>query len=508
MKRSPQTSLKASFAILQIIFALVLSKEVLAQKTTRINTTSLCKAVESDINNTRKHQLFIDASWGKDTDLINQYNMWVNKYPRSPIVPLMIGKHLGGKGEPESIPFLIKAVKLDASLDTAWYLVAKVSQNAGNDSIAVEYISKAGSLKPDKELYALQKVLIKSANSPEIFEEEAFKFIRKFPSTESAVFLLQKLAQKEDNLTIKISYYEILNSMFKDEAGSALEEYFELLLDTLPGKAFELATEKYIHLKTNHGIWGERRRIAEAFAKVRDLEKRFQYAEAITLLNGLELGHYPEKFEIIKQKLIVCKSKILDADGQTQPAYESLCSLYATSPGYSLRTKLFYYGYKIGKDTITVMKEINQMRRQTSIEASDQSFTELSSSKALKISDLRGRMILLSHWFPGCYPCIAEFPFFEYSLKKLDRDQIVYLGVNGEIKQDDLVLPLIHKRNYSFTPLITPKKYEGNLKPYGFPTNFLIDQDGKIILKNFRVDNRNKDMLELLVSELITYYNK
>jgi len=71
--------------------------------------------------------------------------------------------------------------------------------------------------------------------------------------------------------------------------------------------------------------------------------------------------------------------------------------------------------------------------------------------------------------------------------------------------QEDRVLPLIKAKGYTFVPLRdSPNKAKGNLPDVSSaPTNYLIDQKGRVIFSNFQINDNNERMLELMISELL-----
>ncbi len=81
---------------------------------------------------------------------------------------------------------------------------------------------------------------------------------------------------------------------------------------------------------------------------------------------------------------------------------------------------------------------------------------------------------------------------------------MVYVGIDVSPEQDPYVLPLLKNTKFSFIPLRGTQEFaKNNYGVDGEPTNFLIDKDGKIIFKDFRIDNTNHRTLELMISSLL-----
>jgi len=126
------------------------------------------------------------------------------------------------------------------------------------------------------------------------------------------------------------------------------------------------------------------------------------------------------------------------------------------------------------------------------------------SDKKAALADYKGKVVLLTFWFPGCGPCRAEFPHFENVLKRFQGKNIVYLAVNVDPIQDDYVLPFLQGTGYSFVPLRGTAEWAAQTyKVSGQPTNFLIDGHGRIVFSNFQISENNERKLELMIASML-----
>lgn len=99
------------------------------------------------------------------------------------------------------------------------------------------------------------------------------------------------------------------------------------------------------------------------------------------------------------------------------------------------------------------------------------------------LSALKGRVVFLNFWATWCGPCRAEMPSMETLYKRCKDKGLEILAVNaGESRQD--VLAFMANNGLSFPALIDE---DGKVnRAYGIqaiPTTFLIDREGKIILR-------------------------
>lgn len=94
-----------------------------------------------------------------------------------------------------------------------------------------------------------------------------------------------------------------------------------------------------------------------------------------------------------------------------------------------------------------------------------------------------------------------------YSCGKFDTSKLAYIGINIAPTQNDYVLPFLKSSGHTFTPLEESSgRDKGNLENHNSaPTNFLIDQEGRIVFRDFLIDDTNEETLEGIISGLILH---
>ena len=103
--------------------------------------------------------------------------------------------------------------------------------------------------------------------------------------------------------------------------------------------------------------------------------------------------------------------------------------------------------------------------------------------KVTKLSNFRGRPVLLNLWATWCPPCIEELPFLNKIQERYAGRGLVVLGVAGDEKPDN-VRTFIGTHPISFPILLDPEGVVGtNYGITGYPESFLIDRDGKLAAK-------------------------
>jgi peroxiredoxin/outer membrane lipoprotein-sorting protein len=119
--------------------------------------------------------------------------------------------------------------------------------------------------------------------------------------------------------------------------------------------------------------------------------------------------------------------------------------------------------------------------------------------KPVKLSSLRGKVVLLDFWATWCGPCRIEMP----SIQKLHREfktrGLIVLGINyGE--EEAKVRPYLIKNGYDFRILLDRQQAVGQrYQVSGIPALFIIDRAGTI--RSHFVGVRDEDTLREALAE-------
>jgi len=113
--------------------------------------------------------------------------------------------------------------------------------------------------------------------------------------------------------------------------------------------------------------------------------------------------------------------------------------------------------------------------------APDVEFSALQGTGSIKLSALRGKVVLLDFWASWCAPCQEELPLLDDMAARLKQKNIEIVGVSIDDNKSDAEHFLTKKSSWSLTLGHDPdQKVADAFKPPKMPTSFVIDRKGVV----------------------------
>ncbi|MGC9099742.1 MAG: TlpA family protein disulfide reductase [Caldisericum sp.] len=122
----------------------------------------------------------------------------------------------------------------------------------------------------------------------------------------------------------------------------------------------------------------------------------------------------------------------------------------------------------------------------------------------VKLSDLKGKVVLLDFWATWCGPCRMTIPHVEAIYEKYKDKGVVVIGIN--LDQGDLskVQQFIKEQGMKYLVVTDPNSQVAGL--YGvnsIPRFFIIDKNGKIAKTIIGYDPNMEDVLSKEIDSLL-----
>ncbi len=122
--------------------------------------------------------------------------------------------------------------------------------------------------------------------------------------------------------------------------------------------------------------------------------------------------------------------------------------------------------------------------------------------KTVRLSDYKGKVVLLDFWATYCGPCKIEIPWFMDFERKDKNRGFAVLGVDMDDEGWDAVKPFVNDVGINYRIVVgndsTADKFGGI---EALPTTFLIDRDGKIA--DVHVGLTSKSEFENAIEQLL-----
>ena len=401
---------------------------------------------------------------------------------------------------------LKKALAIDPKYSKALQSYALLEEVKGNQKGQLEYLRKAAAAQPDNPDMAFYYANSLKSVKPAAYERESLAVARRFPSSERGAQSLYWLAFNETQSNRKIEILEQLRQSFPIEKFSwsraGMSQLYEQYHVLGSDKALELAEAM---LKLANSDYEKR-----TWTKARDFERRLKQAEELLAANSaddalkvLQSAVKPDRLDATR--LFKMKIRAAADEVSRRTVYAELVAAVVTEPSDRLINEMTQLGSKLGKDTLAISRDVDARLDSLARPAADLVGSVYGAGSTFKLSSQHGRVTMLNFWYPFCGPCRGENPGLQRVYSKLKSSGFQIIAVNVHGNEDSFVLPYIKGNGFGFLPVKgSEAEAEKDWEARGFPTNFLIDTDGKVIYKLGPMRGENEERrLELQIKFLL-----
>ncbi|MGW4804746.1 TlpA disulfide reductase family protein [Kitasatospora sp. NPDC004272] len=139
-------------------------------------------------------------------------------------------------------------------------------------------------------------------------------------------------------------------------------------------------------------------------------------------------------------------------------------------------------------------------------EAPDISGTTLD-GKQVKLSDYRGKVVVLNLWGSWCSACRTEAPGLQELWQKYRDQDVQFLGINTRDNDPANAVAFERNKGVTFPSIYDPDGTQilrfpkGNLSPQAIPSTMVIDRNGRMAARVF--GGRSSDVLDSMIRPVV-----
>ena len=490
-------------------------------------------AIELDPNNTQAHQMFIFASQdlGRSEisaeldeeernaamkaaadesfeNLLALYEEWSRDSSDTAAYKWAIGQLYMYRDYDKVRQYTNEALALDPGLSDGYSTLALMADVSGDKNRELELLKKAVEAAPDSPDKAFYYAASLHQADPALWREKSLEVAERFPESERGAQSLYWLAYRTGDRDDRISIYERLRTAYPPEefdwSGSGMTQLANLYSESQPEKALALAEQMVAATagepdgwSATH--WNDRLTFQQNVMKGDELIADGQFQQAVELLQDTTIPRFVDANVFHETR-----ARALDGAGQAVEAYEYLLPLAAKEPTERVRGAAFFYAEKLGKDDKTVRADIRAVLDEGAEELEDYSFERYDNGERVSLSDFRGKVVLLNFWYPFCGPCRGENPELQKVLEKYGPEGFEILALNVHPEEDEFVLPYATGNRFDFIQLRSDMEFaQSEFQARGMPTNFLLDIEGRKVLRLPPIAGTQVRTLELQIESLL-----
>lgn len=105
---------------------------------------------------------------------------------------------------------------------------------------------------------------------------------------------------------------------------------------------------------------------------------------------------------------------------------------------------------------------------------------QLFASDSLRLSDLKGKVVVLDFFYRSCPPCLMAMPKLQALKEKFNDQEVVVIGVNP-FDKPEVLKPFLEDMGVSYTIGMIDREDPNKFYVRGYPTLFILDKDGTLL---------------------------
>lgn len=124
--------------------------------------------------------------------------------------------------------------------------------------------------------------------------------------------------------------------------------------------------------------------------------------------------------------------------------------------------------------------------------------------KEIKLSDHRGKIVLLNFWATFCVPCRLEMPSLQALSEKYHNDNLEIIAISVDHGREKSVRKWIKKNNLDFPIALEGQDAGSAYEVSALPVTFIIGKEGQLIGRILGEREWNSKETTLLIDSLLS----
>jgi len=343
------------------------------------------------------------------------YENWAKANPQKAIYVYELALLTSREEFEKREQYLLRAVALDPKFTEAYRQLFNLNTGI-DDAAAVKYAKKVVDTKPDdfqlQLTYASALWTVDQAGARKYYRD----LVARNAGAANGATALQRFAGATEDPGEKAALIEQFRREYPKEwspANSLNGDLYEQYVAADPAKGLAFAQEILKGLESataepnakaaqataerNKTTWKAAVDYADAMVQARTLIAGKKGADALALLEKTKV---PRQLEDSSQ-LTLFKAEAADASGDSAKAYEILAAELVKDINDDYQKAIVKYGAKLGKSPKQVDQELWSRRSQKAEPFMEFDLAKLGGTERVKLSELRGKVVLVDFWFPG-----------------------------------------------------------------------------------------------------------
>jgi peroxiredoxin len=121
--------------------------------------------------------------------------------------------------------------------------------------------------------------------------------------------------------------------------------------------------------------------------------------------------------------------------------------------------------------------------------------------KKIKLSQLKGKVVVMNFWFVECKPCVMEMPELNELVAEFKGKQVIFLAI--AVNKKEQLKKFLRTTDFRYKVLPNGQTVSDSYSIKGFPTNLIIDQNGIVQYVSIGIGPNNKANLQREIKNLL-----